>query len=121
MRPIVITIDYNGPNETDNGDNFPTGFPVATCIRPMTWLENLKYKWKKVRKKQHDNVLVPMDNNVPHATIGIRISENQYAKIIHGDPENINLVDYLLKSQRTISMDLIPPKPQNGDYKEYTV
>jgi len=122
-RPIIVTIEQvpdTAPNA--NGRVYPAGRPTVTGMRTMTRWEHLRYNiknaWSRLwRKSQPPLQSVHKDLDTPPLSVGVRISEEQYIKLIQGDPQ-VTMSARYLKRAEVITMDLVPPHAASPHIEE---
>jgi len=73
----MIIVVEDRPDVT--GGLYPAGFPVATSVRPMTLVEHMIYRLKKLSAKNKEYVI--MEPGTHRRSIGIQITEGAWAFI----------------------------------------
>ena len=106
-RPLILTIERRAqPGGIDSpGRIAPSGIPIATGMRPMTWLEHQAYKIKKLFLHKPEEPLHAPDG--PDLNIAVELSIEQYDRLLAKDPTVKRSLEYLQNG--SVSMSLVRP------------
>ena len=85
----MMVIIEESPARVSETGRYPTGMPVATTVRPMSFVENLLYKFKKhVQRKEEP---IAMNRCEVEKSLGIQMTEEAYAQITKAEASKFTM------------------------------